>query len=48
MEVITNSAREEFNYLTKDDVVIVCGGVNSIAKNESSKELTYMTRLIFC
>jgi replicative DNA helicase len=46
MEVITNSAREEINHLTKDDVVIVCGGVNNIAKNESSKGLKYMTHFV--
>lgn len=46
MEVITNSAREETDHLTKDDVVIVCGVANNIAKNYSSKELKYMTHFI--
>jgi len=32
MEVITNSAREEIDHLTKDDVVIVCGVANNVAK----------------
>jgi hypothetical protein len=30
MEVITNSAREEIDHLTKDDVVIVCVKVQII------------------
>jgi hypothetical protein len=39
LEVITNSARKENDHLTKNDVVIVCGGANDIARMESSKGL---------
>lgn len=46
MEVITNSAREEIDHFTKDDVVIVCGGANNIAKNDLSKGLKYMIHFV--
>jgi len=37
--VITNSAKKEITYMTKRDVVIVCGGANNINKNEPIKGL---------
>jgi len=46
MEVITSSTREEIDHLTKDDVVIVCGVADNVAKNDSSKGLKYMTHFV--
>jgi hypothetical protein len=34
LDVITNSAKEEIEQLTQNDIVIVCGGTNNISKNE--------------
>lgn len=48
MEVITKSAREENDHLTKDDVVIVCvcGDANNIARNVPTKRLKHMTHFV--
>ena len=34
LEVITDSAKEEIDQSTQNDIVLVCGGTNSISKNE--------------
>jgi lysophospholipase L1-like esterase len=46
LEVITNSAKKEIDHMTQKDVVIVCGGVNNINKNESNKGLKYVTHFV--
>jgi len=37
LEVITNSAEKEITYMTKRDVLVVCGGANNRNKNQSIK-----------
>ena len=46
LEVITNTAKEEINKLTKEDVVIVCGGTNDIGKNASSNGLKPLSNFV--
>ena len=46
LEVITDSAKEEFEQLTQNDIVIVCGGTNNISKNESNKGLRHVTQFV--
>jgi hypothetical protein len=46
LEVITNSAKEEIDHMTQDDVVIVCGGANNIGKNESTNGLKHVTQFV--
>jgi hypothetical protein len=41
--VITNSAKEEIDHMTQDDVVVACGGANNIGKNESTNGLKHVT-----
>ena len=46
MEVITNSAKKETEHMMEKDMVIVCGGVNNISKNESIKGLKHTTQFM--
>jgi hypothetical protein len=46
LENITNIAKEEIDGLTKKDKVVVWGGTNDIAKNESDKGLALFIK--FC
>ena len=46
LEVITNSAKEEIEQLTQNDIVIVCGGTNNISKNESKTGLRHVTHFV--
>jgi len=46
LEVITDSAKEEIEQLTQNDIVIVCGGTNNISKNESNKGLRHVTQFV--
>ena len=46
MDVITNSAKEEIEQLTQNDIVIVCGGTNNISKNESNTGLRHVTHFV--
>jgi len=43
LDVITDSAKEETEQLTQNDIVIVCGGTENISKNESNKGLRLVT-----
>lgn len=46
MEVITGMAKKEIGKLTKEDMVVVWGGANNIAKNESDNGLTYISNFV--
>jgi hypothetical protein len=46
LEVITNSPKKEITRMTKRDVVIMCGGVNNINKNESIKGLKSVIQFV--
>jgi hypothetical protein len=46
LKVIINSAKKEVTHMTKRDVVIVCGGVNNINKNQSIKGLKSVIQLV--
>jgi hypothetical protein len=45
LEVITNSAKKEIDHMTQD-VMIVCGSVNNVSKNELIKGLEYITQFV--
>jgi hypothetical protein len=46
LDVITDSAKEETEQLTQNDIVIVCGGTSNISKNESNKGLRHVTHFV--
>jgi hypothetical protein len=46
LEVITDTARKEIDGLTKEDVVVVLGGTNNIAKNESEKGIVLISNFV--
>jgi hypothetical protein len=46
VQVIKNQEQREIANLTKDNVVVVCGGANTIRKNELSKQLKYITQFV--
>jgi hypothetical protein len=46
LDVITNSAKEEIEQLTQNDIVIVCGGTNNISKYKSNKGLRHVTHFV--
>ena len=46
LEEITYMARKEIDELTKKDMVVVWGGANNIAKNESEKDLEYLSNFV--
>jgi hypothetical protein len=46
LENITNIAKKEINELTKKDTVVIWGGANNIAINESEKGLTYLSNFV--
>jgi hypothetical protein len=46
LEDITNIARKETDELTKKDMVVVWGGTNNIAKNESQKDLVHISNFV--
>jgi hypothetical protein len=46
LEVITDIARKEIDGLTKEDVVVIWGDANNIAKNESGKGLVHISKFI--
>jgi hypothetical protein len=46
LENITYIAKKEINGLTKKDTVVVWGGTNDIAKNESDKGLAYLSNFV--
>ena len=46
LEEITNIASKEIDKLTKKDMVVVWGGANNIAKNESEKGLVHISNFV--
>jgi len=46
LEEITNIARKEIDELTKKDMVIVWGGANNVAKNESENGLIHISNFV--
>jgi hypothetical protein len=46
LEKITNRARKETDKSTKKDMVVVWGGANNIAKNESEKGLVHISNFV--
>jgi len=46
LENITNIPNKEINELTKKDTVVIWGGANNIAINESEKGLTYLSNFV--
>ena len=46
IENITDIANTEIDVLTKKDIVVVWGGADDIARNESEKGLTYLSKFV--
>jgi hypothetical protein len=46
LEEITNIARKEIDKMTKTDTVVVWGGANNTAKNESEKGLVHISNFV--
>jgi hypothetical protein len=46
LQEITNIARKEIDGLTNKDMVVVWGGANNIAKNESEKGLVHISNFV--
>ena len=46
LEEITNITRKETDEMTKKDMVVVWGGTNNIAKNESEKGLVHISNFV--
>jgi hypothetical protein len=46
LEIITNTARKEIDGLTKEDVVVIWGGANNIAKNEAEKGIAVISNFV--
>jgi hypothetical protein len=46
MKVVTDTARKEITTLTKEDMVVLWGGANDIAKNEANNSLTHITNFV--
>ena len=46
IENITDIANTEIDVLTKKDIVVQWGGANDIARNESEKGLTYLSKYV--
>jgi uncharacterized metal-binding protein len=41
LEVITNTLKEKVNNLSKDKLVVVCGGASNTGKNQMTEGLKY-------
>jgi hypothetical protein len=46
LEVIINTLKEEINNLTRDKLVVVCGGASKTGKNQMTEGLKYMTSFV--
>jgi hypothetical protein len=46
LEVIINTLKEEINNLTRDKLVVACGGASNTEKNQRTEGLKYMTNFV--